>query len=166
MRGDGFNSFVEVGFVIGAKKKAAPLPCPRSQLTKKLRLEEPVLVMAFLRPGVGEEHINIKQPDADGQFMEKITRLATEELQITQACAIPLVQRLHDPLETQVDPHAELVGVRGGIGNKEVAVAAADLKHETRPRCRQYRRDLGAQGGETTGMDGLEHFAWHGNVKG
>ena len=122
--------------------------------------------MAFLRPGVGEEHINIKQPDADGQFMEKIIRLATEELQITQACAIPLAPRLHNPLEAQVDPHAELVGVRGGVGGKEMAVAAADLKNETRSRCRQYRRDLGAQGGETTGMDGLEHFTWHGNMDG
>ena len=98
--------------------------------------------------------------------MEKITRLAAEELQITQAGAIPLVQRLHDPLETQVDPHAELVGVRGGVGGKEVAVAAADLKHETRLGCGQYRGDLGAQGGETAGADGLEHFARHGNLKG
>jgi len=129
-------------------------------------LKKTVLVMAFFRPGVGKEDINIQQLDTGGQFREKITRIAAEELQITQSCAIALTQGLRDPLEAQVNAHAVLVGVRRGVSGKEMAVATTDLQHETRRGCRQGHDELGAQGGEAAGPDRLEHFSWHGSVKG
>jgi hypothetical protein len=87
-------------------------------------------------------------------------------MQVAQASAITLVQGLLDPFETQVDAHAKLVGVCGGVSGKEVAVAATDLKHETRLGRWQYGCNLDAQCGETSGVDGFEYFARHGDVKG
>jgi len=52
---EGFG-ITKIGFVIGTKIEARALPCPLRHHLQKLRLQEPVLVMAAFGPRIGKKN--------------------------------------------------------------------------------------------------------------
>lgn len=68
--------------MVGAEVKRRALPCPGSQRLKKIRLQNPVLMVAFFRPRVGKEHPDLLQGYARWQRIEKLPRLGLHEMTV------------------------------------------------------------------------------------
>src|ERR1017187_1907568 len=90
--GDNRPRLVIIWLVVGAEKEATPLPCPRAEFAQEIRLEQAVLVMAFFWPRVGKEHVNVRKDHTGGEFAQKITGLAADEMQIREAGAIAFAE--------------------------------------------------------------------------
>lgn len=158
---NGFQSLIVVRLVIGAEEEVAPLPCPRGKFIQEPGLEQTILVVALFRPRIRKQHVDVEQPDTSGNFLEEITRLTAEKMQVGQSGAVALAQRLRDPLQPQVNAHTEPVGMRSGVGVEEMSVAAADFQDELGIGPRQDGGQRGAQCDQTFVPDGIEDFSGH-----
>lgn len=132
VRSDDPCRVVVVGLVVGAEEESAPLPCPGGDFTEELRFKQPVLVMALLRPGIGEQQIDLEQLDAGRQRVKKGPGFTADEMKIGKARPVALAQRFFNPFKTKVDADAKPVRMGRGVGGEKMPVATADFQNQPR----------------------------------
>src|SRR5581483_9333401 len=137
MRGDHATGLREITAVIGTKIEASPLPRPRRQGMEKRGLDQAVLMVPPLWPGVGKKDENLAERRARRQRLEKIVRRRVEKMQVAECSPVALALGPGNPFGLQIEPQTELFGMRRGISGEEMAVAAADLAGKA-PSRRQH----------------------------
>ena len=162
---DNLPRLIIVGFEVGAEEEAAPLPCPGAEFVQKSRLKQAVLVVPFLGPRIGKQQVGIQKPGVGGQFPQEVARVAAEKMQIREAGPVAFAGRLVDPFQPEINAHTKLIRVNRGVADQEMAIAAADLEHQSCFRRGQKCGQLGAQCGPASGLNRFEDFPGHGKER-
>lgn len=147
--------------MIGAEKKASPLPCPCGDCFKKVDLQYTVLVMPLLRPRIGEEDPNFVESCPVRKRADEFARFALREVTIVEARAGAFPLCPGDAVAADVDAIAEFPGMLRRVAGEEVPVTAADFPDDP-PRCGEMRRQFLPQRGTAAG-DFLDEsrIEWH-----
>ena len=118
---------VEIVAVVGAEIQPGALPRPAGDGFKKFRLQHPVLMVALLGPGIGEEHPDFRERDAGREGGQKLPGLRADEMAVGQPGTVRFALCAGDALAADIHPDAVPAGKFGGVARQEVAVAAANL---------------------------------------
>jgi hypothetical protein len=97
---------------------------------QKRRLNDPVLVMAQLRPWIRKQDENLGAPGAGRKRFEKQSRFGVEKVQVSELRAIALPLRARYSVARKIDPDALFAGMGFRVGSQKVAVAAPDFPNE------------------------------------
>jgi len=128
MSRDDLQSGVEVLGKIRTKTQA----CGRDGMARKFRqergLDQSVLVMATLRPGVGKEHKRVREFGRRGESGEELQGFRAEENEVMQSRAPAFFFGPFETVQDDIYANAKLLGVRSGVGIEVVAVTAADFQ--------------------------------------
>jgi len=143
------QSFLEVGFVVSSKiQGGSGRSAPREDFEKG-GLDQTVLPMAALGPGIGEEDKDLRKRHAVRQYGHKITGIRMQKGEIGQTGPVTLAQPPANPVAHDVDAHAEAVGMGRRIRREKVAVPGANFEGElaVAPHLRfQFGQQLGTAG--------------------
>ncbi len=139
--------------MVGAKVKTCPLPCPHRKRLEERGLEQAVLVVPALGPGIGKQHENRTESRIRRQRREEIERLGVKKMQVGPPGAVPLAAGPGNALGAHVKAKAKLIRMGRGIGGEKMPVAAADFAHKTR-HGRQHARERSTQIGAALGDKG------------
>lgn len=97
------------------------------QLTQKFRLDQAALVVARLRPGIGEKNIDeIKR--RIGQTRDHIARVALVQTDVLRAALLDVAQARGNAVQERLDADEAAVGMSGGLGDQVLAAAEADFE--------------------------------------
>jgi hypothetical protein len=142
--------------VIGAEIEPRALPCPCGQKFEELRLENPVLVMAFFWPRIGKQDPDLGKGNAGWEALDEFAGFSPDKMAMGKPGAVCLSPGALDAFVDHINAKAGFVRVLRRIPGQEVPVAAADLQHDGRGR-REKQRQLGAQRGAAL-SDVLDEF--------
>jgi hypothetical protein len=83
----------EIFAVIRPEIQAGTLPHPTSDGFKKVRLQEAVLMMAFLRPRIGKQNPEFVEGDAGGQRIDQLAGLGLDKVAVGEPGTLGLAFR-------------------------------------------------------------------------
>jgi hypothetical protein len=83
--------------------------------------------MTQLGPRVGKQHEKTRKRRVDRKGFEEETRFGVDKMEIGQFGPVAFPDGSTDSIADDVDPDANLVGVRLGIRGEEMAVATANF---------------------------------------
>jgi len=126
------EDFAIIRLVIGPEKKARPFPCSRCRRREKFRLHHAILMVAPFRPGIREKDEDRIETRAFRHHREEILRVGADKMQVFEMGTFALAIGAGDPVGSDVDADAGLVGMSFCVGRQEMAMAAPDLPHELR----------------------------------
>src|SRR5690606_32926908 len=112
-------------------------------LRQKFRLEDAVLPVTNLGPGIGEEDEQVGEREPGRKRLQEKSRLGVHKEDVAQSGAVALSERALNSLPDDVDADAKPLGVGLRIGGQKVAVPAPDLPGKGR-RPREDARELRA----------------------
>lgn len=107
--------FEVVGLVVRAKVEASPLPCSLGRRVQEGRLHQAILPVASLWPGIWKKDVNLSRDRAGWQGREKIRGIGANKVKIRELGALSLAICSSDPLQDDIDPDAEPVGMLLGV---------------------------------------------------
>ena len=138
VRVSGHNGFGvgKIRRMVRAETEAGPGASLRGEGGEKLRLENPVFMVAALRPRIGKQDENIGQLNGRGKRIEELTGFGFEKEEVGQFRAVAFTAGASDAVFEEVDADAKRVRMRRRISSQVMPMAAADLQ-----------RDAGARGG-------------------
>jgi len=130
MRCDRGPCLVKVGLEVRPKaEKGSGLGAFGSRI-EEIRIEEAMLPVARLRPGIREKHEERADRGSRRKHLEKEARLRAEEMKIVQAGAIPLPHGSADPIGIDIDAYAQLPRMGLRVGGEKMSVPTADLEDD------------------------------------
>ncbi len=144
MRSEDRGGVREISAVVGAKIEARPLPRPCRKRIEENWLQQTVLVMAPLGPGIREKDNNCAETGVSRQCGEEIMGLRMKKMKVGQLGAVALAGGALNPLANEIDADAQLPRMRRRVGREKMSVATADFAQKMRSR-RQHARQRGAQ---------------------
>jgi len=110
------------------------------------RLHEPSLVMALLRPRVGEEHVHAGERALRDHRLDDLDGIVPDHAQVRQRAVLDAVEQGPDARRVHLDREEARVGMRSRDRGRGLAHAAADLEHDRRiatERRREIERRIG-----------------------
>ncbi len=119
-----------IGLVVGPEVEGRPFARAGGYGCEKLLGHDPVLVVATLRPGIGEQDEDSREPRPLGHHGEKVSGIAADKMEVPEARAIPLAVGTGDAVRGDVDSYAGLARMSVCIGGEKMAVPAAHLPDE------------------------------------
>jgi len=137
---------LKIILVVGPEEEPGPLPRPAGHGLEKPGLQQPVLVVPGLGPGIGKEHPNFLESDARRQREQELPGLRAQEVAVVQPRPVALLPAARKPLQAEIDANAEPLRKLGRIAHEEMAMATAHFPHN-RTRRRQEGHDVGAKRG-------------------
>ena len=122
--------FLEILLMVGRELElAADLKALPERGTEE-RTKETVRMMLLLRPGVGEEHVDLAGVVFRQKIMERIERLKTQDVRIVEVPAFALAVEETDALKHAFDAKELAVGMLRGAPGEELSLATADFNLE------------------------------------
>ncbi len=121
---------IEVRIEVGAKIEPTFWGGLAGQRFQKRWLENAVLVMAELGPGVGEKDENRGDSSVGAKGFEKEPRVGANKMQIRESGTVAFAGRSGDTFPHQVDPNTDLFRMSRSIGGEEMSVTRANLQNE------------------------------------
>lgn len=103
------------------------LPYPTRDGFEKLRLHDPVFVVALLRPRIGKQDPDFLEGESARQLTEKLSRLALDENAVGEARPFALAARPGDALATDIDSDEETGRMCDCLCDEKVPVSAPDF---------------------------------------
>jgi len=115
---------------VGGGVQDPAFPELRRRQGGKRRLHHAALVMALLRPRVGEEKMDRGERPVGDHVLEDVHRVVADDTQIFQLLGMNSVQETSDPWAVDLDRDEIHVGMRLGDLDRGFAHARADLEHK------------------------------------
>jgi len=97
-----------------------------------LRLHQAPLVMALLRPRIGQEEMDRREAVIADHVREHLERVVPQHAQICQRLALDRIQQAADARSVHLDGDEIRFRMRLGDGERGFAHARADLEHQRR----------------------------------
>lgn len=120
----------KVRLVVRAEIERRPFGCARPDGEEKFLGHDTVLVVATLRPGIGEKDEDRREARLLGHHGEEISGVSADKLEICEARTVPFAFGTGDSIRGDVDPDADLIRMSLCISCEEMAVPASDFPDE------------------------------------
>jgi hypothetical protein len=88
----------EVVLVVGPEVEVRALLGPRGDGFEELRFHDPVLVVAPLRPRIGEEHVHLGKVRPVGHRRQEVFRVSQEKMKVFETRAVQFSIRARNPV--------------------------------------------------------------------
>lgn len=142
--------------MIGPEIEPGPLPHPAGDGVEKVRLQQPVLLMALFRPRIREKHPDFLKGNPRRKRVEEFQGVGAYKVTIGKIAALGFPEGPGNPIARQVDADTEAVRKFRGVTLEKMAMTAAYFPDD-RTRLRQEGGELGPQCSAPLG-DELDKF--------